>query len=208
MVTKYLLRGRLALLAFSFLAFGCSSVALHPQGDTAAASSTADSRARLRIALVSLDRSVSAKEAARLSECAHRVTIELAQTYGTVGSPHFQNFLVNIGYKKRGLCFQWTEDLLRELQKLHLQTLQLHWGDARAGTLREHNSVVVTARGQPFADGIVLDGWRHSGRLFWSAVRADDYPWKEEATGYIRRLAPVVAADRRKSGVAKAKKSK
>ena len=45
-------------------------------------------------------------------------------------------------------------------------TLDLHWGIARAGTQREHNSVVVTAKGAPFTTGIVLDAWRHSGRLY------------------------------------------
>jgi hypothetical protein len=57
--------------------------------------------------------------------------------------------------------------------------LELHWGSARAGTLREHNSVVVTAEGQPFDQGIVLDGWRHLGWLHWTRVTADRYPWKE-----------------------------
>ncbi len=78
---------------------------------------------------------------------------------------------------------------MRELQALRLTTLELHWAEARPGTLREHNCVVVTARGQPFAQGIVLDGWRNSGRLFWSPVVLDHhYPWRKNDTGYLRRV--------------------
>jgi hypothetical protein len=95
------------------------------------------------------------------------------------GPPLFHNFLVNIGLKERGLCYHWAEDLLTRLEALRLATLEFRWGNARAGTLREHNTVVVTAQDQPFDQGIVLDAWRHSGRLHWTHVNADRYPWKE-----------------------------
>ena len=52
-------------------------------------------------------------------------------------------------------------------------------GVARLETRREHSSVVLTAPGQPFDEGIVLDAWRHSGRLYWGAVKTDKYPWIE-----------------------------
>jgi hypothetical protein len=47
----------------------------------------------------------------------------------------------------------------------------------------------VTAKGQPFRDGILLDCWRHSGHLFWSAVAIDNYPWVEDRkyAGIARR---------------------
>lgn len=135
---------------------------------------------KLRDQLASLSAGVSASEAHRLSVLAHRSAAELRRDYRAVGSPHFHNFLVNAGLKKRGLCHHWARDLGERLASLKLRTLVLHWGIARGGTLREHNAVVVTARGQPFARGIVLDAWRHSGRLFWTAVAADRYPWKED----------------------------
>lgn len=135
----------------------------------------------LQIALLSLSSNVSPREAAEVSERAHSIARELAREYGAVRSPHLQNILVNVGLKERGLCYHWTEDLLRRLQELRLATLELHWGTARAGTLREHNCVVVTARGQPFAESIALDAWRHSRRLFWTRVRHDRYPWQRDA---------------------------
>jgi hypothetical protein len=33
--------------------------------------------------------------------------------------------------------------------------------------------LVVTARNQPFLDGIVVDGWRRGGRLFWCPLKND-----------------------------------
>ena len=45
-------------------------------------------------------------------------------------------------------------------------------------TLREHNSLVVTAHRLPFAQGVVLDAWRHSGRLWFGGVATDKYPWQ------------------------------
>ena len=72
---------------------------------------------------------------------------------------------MNLGVRKRGLCFQWADDLTLKLQSLRLRTLQLHRGVARLDTRREHSSVVLTAPGQPFDKGVVLDAWRHSGRL-------------------------------------------
>lgn len=144
--------------------------------------------ALLRDALLHLRPSVSSRDAARLSQRAHTASHELAREYRTVGSAHFQNFLVNIGVRKRGLCFQWTEDLLRQLYSLHLATLQLRWGTAYERTWREHNCVVVAAPGQPFSDGIVLDAWRNSGQLFWARVANDHYRWHEEADPtYFRR---------------------
>ena len=134
----------------------------------------------LRDALLSLSATVSPHEASRAAVRAHETARDLRREYGVVGPPQFHNFLVNAGIRKRGLCHQWTRDLMAELGELKLNTLELHWGIARAGTLREHNSVVVTAKHQPFATGIVLDPWRHSGRLHVGLVAGDRYPWSED----------------------------
>src|SRR5437773_1251958 len=136
----------------------------------------------LRDRIAALSPSVRADEAQRVAESAYATAAQLRRDYGVIGGPpSFQNFLVNLGIRKRGLCFQWAEDLLVQLDALKLRTLELHWAEAYAGSSREHNCVVVTAKGQPFRDGILLDCWRHSGHLFWSAVAADHYPWVEDS---------------------------
>src|SRR5436305_14233221 len=94
-------------------------------------------------------------EARRVAECAYSTAQRLRRKYGTVwGPPSLNNVLVNTGLRKRGLCFQWAEDLLEQLDTLKLATLDLHWAEAYAGTWREHNVVVVTAKNRPMHDGI------------------------------------------------------
>ena len=95
------------------------------------------------------------------------------------GTPIFNNFLIYHGIRKRGYCFQWAEDLLVALDALKLNSLELHWGESNVGNWRENNCVVVTAKGQPFNRGIVLDCWRHFGHLRWNAVTADEDPYVE-----------------------------
>jgi len=90
------------------------------------------------------------------------------------GTPIFNNFLVYHGLRKRGYCYQWTEDLLATLDALKLKTFELHWGESYAGTWRENNCVVVTAKGQPFDRGMILDCWRHFGQLRWNLVLSDE----------------------------------
>ena len=64
-----------------------------------------------------------------------------------------------------------------------------HWGISNDGKFNEHNSIVVTARGQPFETGITLDPWRSSGFVTALRVMADpEYKWTE-------RRPPVGAAD-------------
>ncbi len=106
-------------------------------------------------------------------------SIALAQSYRIVRPPLLHNTLVNLGLKRRGLCHHWTGDLFAELRRHQFATLEIRWGLARAGTLREHNAIVITARGEAFEKGIVLDAWRHSGRVHWCAVAKDSYPWEE-----------------------------
>src|SRR5437899_12834172 len=127
----------------------------------------------LRDAVVKLAPDVDPGEAELLSVTAHTTSRRLAREYHIVLNPEFQNFLINIGVRQRGWCGHWTRDIVARLKELKLKTLVLHWGAAYAGTTGEDNCLVVTARNQPFQDGIIIDGWRRAGRLFWSAVRKD-----------------------------------
>jgi len=124
-------------------------------------------------ALAALAPDVDPGEADLLSVTAHTTSRSLAREYRIVLNPEFQNFLINIGLRQRGYCAHFARDIGTRLKTLKLKTLVLHWGAAFAGTSGEDNCLVVTARNQPFKDGIILDGWRRAGRLFWCAVRED-----------------------------------
>jgi hypothetical protein len=146
-----------------------------------------------------LSPTVNPQEASQLAQCVYSTASRLRREYGVVGPPSFvnslfNNFLVNSGIRKRGLCFQWSEDMLAALDALKLASLELHWGEARAGTIRENNAIIVTAKGKSFQSGIVLDCWRHSGRVHWSSVAADHFfPWKENAAyaRFVRARSPA-----------------
>jgi hypothetical protein len=143
-------------------------------GETTDAARTAS----LARELTALGAGADGAEALRLAHTAVATSRALADRYRVVPPALFHNMLVQLGIRDRGLCFHWTEDLMKALQGLGLQTFDLHWGVAHKGSsLQEHNSVVVTLRGRPFETGVVLDPWRHSGELYWAAVRQDGYPW-------------------------------
>ena len=152
-----------------------------PRGDVVA-------EAQLRTKLAMLSPTVRVDEAERLALCAYVTSRQLAREYRVVFPPALNNILINTGARKRGLCYQWTEDLLHQLDALKLETFELHWGEAFARTFSENNGVVVTAKGQPFAQGIVLDAWRYQGRLYWGPVRKDPekYEWKENKAQFDR----------------------
>ena len=138
-----------------------------------------DRAALLQRELAALVETADAEESHLLAEAAIRQSRSLAAEYRLAHPPILHNLLVNLGLKERGLCWHWTEDLLDRLGELPLPSYQLHWGIAHRGKLfREHNSVIVTARGREFATGIVLDAWRDSGELYWASVARDSYPWE------------------------------
>ncbi len=139
--------------------------------------------------IMALSPMVRPDEAAGVVRCAYTTGRELAREWRVVWMPGVQNFLVNIGARKGGLCFQWAAELLLRLHALKLQTLDLHWAESGAGTSGEHNVLVVTAKGQAFEQGIILDNWRNSGHLLYGTVTMDpEYRWTENPAELARRL--------------------
>ena len=143
-----------------------------PAKDSAKAEELANQLARL-------SRRVDPNEAKLLAECAYATVARLRPEYNMFGTPIFNNFLVYHGWRKRGYCYHWTEDLLLALDKLKLQTLELHWADAYRDTWQENNCLVVTAKGQAFEHGMILECWRHFGHLRWNLVPSDQDPYYE-----------------------------
>jgi hypothetical protein len=145
--------------------------------------------ASLRTRIAALSPTVSADDARRVAYAAYMTGVELRREWRVVWLPGVQNLLVNMGARKGGLCFQWATELLVRLDTLKLQTLELHWAESFANTSGEHNVIVVTARGQAFEKGILLDNWRYSGHLVWTQVAMDpEYHWTENKSELARRL--------------------
>ena len=123
--------------------------------------------------LAALSPRVNREEATLLAECAYATVSKLRREYRMFGTPIFNNFLIYHGFRKRGYCYQWSEDLLVALDALKLTSLELRWGEYDPGTWRENNCIVVTAKGQPFRSGIMLECWRHLGHLYFGPVVSD-----------------------------------
>jgi hypothetical protein len=145
-----------------------------------------------------LSRSVDPNEAKLLSDCAYATVARLREEYQMFGTPIFNNFLIYHGLRKRGYCYQWTEDLLVSLDTLKLKTLELHWAESYAGTYRENNCLVVTAKGQPFDRGMILECWRHFGHLRWNLVPSDEDRYYENTKW--AQLVRARAASKRSTG--------
>ena len=158
----------------------------------AATAGDAKSIKGFRDAIVALAPDVDPGEAELVSVTAHTTARRLAREWRVVPPAIFQNFLIHIGARQRGFCFHWAYGIGTQLKELRLRTLVLHWGAAYAGGRLEHNCVVVTARGQAFRDGYIIDGWRNAGRLCWWPVKKDDYPWKEDLreTAWLQNYGP------------------
>ena len=154
--------------------------------------------------LAGLSRRVDPNEAKLLADFAYATVARLRQEYRPFGTPIFNNFLVYHGWRKRGYCYQWTEDLLLALDTLKLKTLELHWGDTYRDTWRENNCLVVTAKGQPFERGMILECWRHFGHLRWNLVPSDQDPYYENTkwAEKVRARAAAKTVARAKHGVA------
>ena len=133
--------------------------------------------AKLSAELRGLASTVSAHDADLLATTAVDKSAELAADFRPLPFPWLNNNLVNSGFRSRGLCWHWRDDLFPYLYKLRLRTLDLHLATAKRGTVFEHNAIVATARRSPFVEGLVLDPWRSGGEISWAKVATDRFPW-------------------------------
>jgi len=126
----------------------------------------------------------SAKEAQELATLAVIHSKTLANSYNLTSPPQYHNFLVNRGQRKRGLCYHFVEDLDKEIRNRGFKTFRFKWGVANQNRLNEHNVIVVVGKDTPWEEGIILDAWRNSGKLFFSRVKDDkEYKFSEWKKG-------------------------
>jgi hypothetical protein len=138
----------------------------------------------LQQAILLMDDDIDRNEARRAATIAIEYPLELAQQYEITDTPLVHNVLVNLGIKSRGLCIDWTADLLTRLRQERFRSLDLHWGIANYQRVFriEHSTVIVSARNQSLEQGVVLDPWRNAGNLFWSRTQEDpSYVWYPQA---------------------------
>ncbi len=123
---------------------------------------------------------ISTQDANTLAREAHAYPLHLANVWQITSPPLLNNYLRNQGKVAYGLCIDWTYAMRLRMRSLGLESFDWHWGIANQGNeFFEHSTLVVTAKGEPFSQGIVLDPWRNSGKLFWSGIGNDPkYEWQ------------------------------
>lgn len=178
----------LACLLVSLVAAGCAvtydEVRLTADGKPRLEKLTPKMRMQideLTNALVALNpATIDRREATEVAHDAFVYPMYLANDWGLTWPPVWHNTLRNTKQRKAGLCVDWARAMRAWMRKKNLQTFDLYWGVAYKGNAwREHSTLIVTAKGQPFNSGIILDPWRNSGKLYWKKVTEDlHYPWK------------------------------
>jgi hypothetical protein len=170
---------RLFIIILTFFAISCSSVhynSLHKVTDDKKV-------ALLKKELLTL--SNNKEEASELATLAITYPRVLANRYHLVSPPQYHNFLVNTGKRSRGLCYHFVEDIQKEINRRNFKSFSFKWGVANQNKLNEHNVIVVMPKsGGDFKEGVILDGWRNSGELYFTKVKDDpEYSFKEWAIG-------------------------
>ena len=121
------------------------------------------------------------REAALLAATAVHEAREISRQFRVVGPAWFHNCLVNTGVRDGGLCWHYMTELYLRLARLEPRYFDLHCGVRDPGRLfLEHHCVALTARGQPYPTGLVLDPWVKGGNLVFFPVRSPGSPWIED----------------------------
>jgi len=133
--------------------------------------------------LQGLDTHISQEEARQLSQDIFHKTQQLTKEFELTSPPQYHNFLVNVGLRKKGLCYHWSDALYLYLSQKKYASFEFHLMGANIGEyLFEHNVLVVVAKGGRVEDGIIIDPWRDSGEVYFSKVRDDsEYKWSHRS---------------------------
>ncbi|MGR3511735.1 MAG: hypothetical protein ACU0GG_03155 [Paracoccaceae bacterium] len=144
---------------------------------------------RLTATIQSMRADVDPVEAARAAEVAFAHTKVLVERYQITDPPLIHNTKVNMGLKPRGLCWHWAEDLENRLDAEGFQTLEMNRAISEGRGLRiDHSTAIISAKGDGYARGVVLDPWRTGGILFFAPVVKDTrYNWEAREVVLRRR---------------------
>ncbi len=144
---------------------------------------------RLEGELLAMREDVDPTEAARAAQIAFDHTRELAIQYQITDHPIVHNSKVNMGLKPRGLCWHWAEDMEKRLNAEGFETLEMHRAISEGRGVRiDHSTAIISAKGDPYTSGVVLDPWRNGGVLFFAPVSVDTrYHWEAREVVLRRR---------------------
>jgi hypothetical protein len=129
--------------------------------------------------LNTLGSDIPREEVQRLSEDILYRAAQLEHAFGRTTSPWIHNFMINVGLKKKGLCYHYADGLYTYLKERSYPHFDFHLVGAHIGEYwREHNALLVTARNGMLEEGVIIDPWRVQGKVFVSKMKEDKaYRW-------------------------------
>ncbi|MBU2962462.1 hypothetical protein KO516_16860 [Citreicella sp. C3M06] len=140
-------------------------------------------RDALTLAIMRLGPGVAYDEAKRISSVAYTYPHVLLRDYqAKLGALNARRPPV-FDIKTPAVCAKWADRHLQRLLQEAPRTLDLRMAmaDPSINTPFAHSTVVVTAKGAPLTSGLVLDGCRRSGNLYWKLVTDDRYRWRPQS---------------------------
>ncbi len=105
------------------------------------------------------------EEARWLSDTAYKASAAIARYNDSCFPGWAGNWLVNMNWQKRGLCWQYQNDLYRELRRRKLRHFRLGATVRDRGELSEHSCLFIASREGKWPQAWVLDAWMWNGRL-------------------------------------------
>ena len=127
-----------------------------------------------------LDTTITQEEALQLSQDIFWKTEDLRKEFDRTSNPFWHNFLVNTGMREKGLCYHWSDALYAYLSAKDYPSFEFHLMGANIGEYwSEHNVLIVVGKDKDMKEGIIIDPWRDSKKLYFSkAIDDTDYVWK------------------------------
>ena len=140
--------------------------------------------------LLKLQNTIPRNERLNLARALYARTQELTEKFELTSPPIWHNTLVNIGIKRQGLCYHWSDALYLGLNKKSYPHYDFYLVGANIGEyFTEHNALLITVKGADISEGIIIDGWRDSGRLYTARVKDDtEYQWVERKVYFPTQL--------------------
>jgi|GEM_PF-2333393 len=121
---------------------------------------------------------IPSQESAALAKDVTTYVNRLEARFGRTTSPYVHNLLVNLGVKKKGLCWHYADalylHLLHRYPHYRVHLIGTHIGDY----WREHNAVALTNRDNNLSRAVILDAWRTPGKLVAVPIKEDTYKWE------------------------------
>ncbi|QQL46002.1 hypothetical protein [Sulfuriroseicoccus oceanibius] len=134
---------------------------------------------RALMAMPSVD-ARAATEADQLARVAVSEGEAFAQKFGVVRPAWLNNCLVNIKLRERGLCWQYMYHLYWAIEREQPEYFTLRCAVRDQGRLfHEHHAVALSAKGESFANSLILDPWQDCGRLIWFRPSGERGEWKD-----------------------------